>query len=739
VTALDLSSLNEPQREAVEHGEGPLLVFAGAGSGKTRVLTYRLAHLIHRGVAGPREILAVTFTNKAAGEMKRRVNELLGGRASDTWVHTFHAACLRILRREATHLGMERSFVIYDERDQMELLKGVLKELDPSRKESPTRLRARIEEAKRSGIRPEDYGRGRPLGASALVQRAYTLYQRRLVQSGAVDFSDLLALTVQLFTEHDDVLERYRDWFRHLLVDEFQDTDTQQYELVKLLARPRNNLCVVGDDDQSIYSFRGARVENIRGFASDFPDAKVVRLEENYRSTSAILDSASRVVSRGGGGRVPKSLWTARAGGRAPFLVVAMDEADEARRAAERVRRALADGVPPGEAAVLYRTNSQSRALEEAFLRAEIPFVLVGGLRFYERREVKEALSYLRLLINPNDRIAFARAVRAPSRGIGPQTVAKVVTVAGERELSMEAALAAVVSEGRVGKALATRLRRFGELITALRADSEGRAAADVVALVLERSGLAGAYDAEETHEGRQRSENLEELVRAFAEQPLGPGLGGVAEMLDRTALVADLDSLQEGTGTDQADAAPAGRASLMTIHAAKGLEFRLVCLVGMDEGIFPNSRAAKSQSGLEEEYRLCYVAVTRARDELVLSRARRRLLILDRGGRSFQGWQNTRPSPFLADLVGERTVRRPAALAPRPEPDVPDDTVVVYDTGDEPQVRAGTRVRHAQFGDGEIRQIEGTGPNMKLTVFFPRAGMKKLVARWANLEIVGG
>ncbi len=763
MTALDLSALNEPQREAVEHAAGPLLVFAGAGSGKTRVLTYRLAHLIDRGLAAPHQILAVTFTNKAAGEMKRRVGELLGGRGGETWVHTFHAASLRILRREAPHLGMERSFVIYDERDQIELIKAVLKELDPSRRESPSRVRACIEAAKRSGVRAEDYVRERPLGTTGLVARAYLEYDRRMRQSGAVDFSDLLALTVRLFEEHEDVLARYRERFHHLLVDEFQDTDHQQYRLVRMLAAPRDNLCVVGDDDQSIYSFRGALVENIRGFADDYPEAKVVRLEQNYRSTTAILDSASRVVTRGGGGAESKQLWTARAEGRAPGLVVASDEADEARRAAEKVARVLAAGTPAHEAAVLYRTNAQSRALEEAFLRADIPFVLVGGMRFYERREIKEALSYLRLLINPHDRIAFARAVRAPARGIGAQTVAKVLAIAAERGGTIERALAAAAGEGRVGKALATRLTRFAELIAALRREAEGQPAADVVALVLKRSGLLDAYAGDESHEGQQRQENLQELVRAFAEQPLPPGLGGVAEMLDRTALVADVDDLGEGTGTGGAagGAGDGGRVSLMTIHAAKGLEFSLVVLVGLDEGIFPNSRAAVNRAGLEEEYRLCYVALTRAKDELVLSRARRRMLIVERGGRSFQTWQNTRPSPFLADLVGERAVRAPALrpsfgsrrsfhaprhAPPRPPepkpmaapPEVEGDTVVVYEEVDEVTPRPGTRVRHPRFGEGEIRRVEGTGHSMKFTVFFPRAGLKKLVARWANLQIIG-
>ena len=735
MAALDLASLNPPQRQAVEHGDGPLLVFAGAGSGKTRVLTYRMAHLIHSGRARPGQLLAVTFTNKAAGEMKERVARLLGGETSGAWVHTFHSACLRILRREAPHLGLDHSFVIYDEGDQKRLLKDILKEVDRTGRIGVGLVRSRIEEAKRRRVPPAEMSSGARFGGA--VKEAYAEYQKRLRASQAVDFTDLLALTAQLFDEHPQVLERYTDRFRYLLVDEFQDTDDLQYDLVKQLASPRNNLCVVGDDDQSIYSFRGADVGNIRGFEADFPGACVVRLEQNYRSTTAILDAAARVVNAGGGGSESKKLWTDRGAGEPPTVLQARDEADEARRVIGALRQELGRGVTADRMAVLFRTNAQSRALEEAFQRANIPFVLVGGTRFYERREIKEALSWLRLLIQPRDLISFARAVRAPTRGIGAGTVGKVVTVAVSAGVTAEEAARRAAAEKVVGPAIGKRLGSFCDAVADIRGQAAALSLPELMELVLQRSDLAEAYASNDSHEAQQRYENLLELVRSAAERSEGVGLDALAEFMDRAALVSDADSLPAGTGTDRdTDAA---RVSLMTIHCAKGLEFGVVCIVGLDEGLFPNSRAATSQRGLEEEYRLCYVACTRAMDRLYLLRAQRRLMVFDRSGGG-AGWRQTRASPFLRYL---RESAASSSLLPLAgssegfEAEEAGGSEVVYDP-DEVQLRIGTRVRHPAFGVGEVRRIEGHGPTLKLQVFFPRAGMKMLSARHARLEIIG-
>ena len=722
---MDLSSLNPAQREAVEHGDGPLLVFAGAGSGKTRVLTYRLAYLLHSGRALPRQLLAVTFTNKAAGEMKRRVQSLIGDAARDVWVHTFHSACLRILRSDAHHIGIDRSFVIYDEGDQRAVLKQVLKKVDLSGRMNVGQLRALIEEAKRHRVPPDAYD-GQPT-----IRVAYAEYQRILTSSNAVDFTDLLALTAKLFDDVPDVLDRYRDRFAYLLVDEFQDTDDLQYGLVKQLARPRNNLCAVGDDDQSIYSFRGADVGNIRGFAQDFPAARVVRLEQNYRSTTAILEAATRVVNTGGGGAESKRLWTDRGDGEPLTILQTRDEADEAHRVLQVVQREIRGGTPLANIAVLFRTNAQSRPLEEVFQRAGLPFVLVGGTRFYERREVKEALAYMRLLVQPADLVSFDRAVRAPSRGIGAGTVAKVAALVADRGLTAEDAIGELVAEKRVGPAMCKRLTGFRALVASLREEAPGLALPDLIGGVIERSGLGAAYLGDETFEGQQRYENLVELVRSAATRTSGAGLDALREFMDSTALVADADSLPDGAGTEMGETS--GRISMMTIHCAKGLEFGVVCLVGLDEGLFPNSRAATSQRGLEEEYRLCYVGCTRAMDRLFLFRAQRRLMVFDRAGGA-AGWRRTRPSPFL------RYLRAPLSTALHSSPatvDSPDESVVVYDPAEVP-IRVGTRVRHPTFGIGEVRHLSGHGPGLKLDVYFRQAGMKKISARHSKLEIVG-
>lgn len=769
--------LNPEQAAAVTHRAGPLLILAGAGSGKTRVLTHRIAWLLEQGV-DPWQILAVTFTNKAAGEMRQRVAELVGAeRAGKVVLGTFHAACVRFLRRDAEVVGYPQSFTIYDDDDQRRLIRAICREQGlPPKKWPAARFQAKIDRAKNQLISPAEYAATMGDGPDDPTVRVYQAYERALRNAGAADFNDLLGLVVRMWREHPAVLERYRDRFRYLLVDEYQDTNRAQYELVRLLAARDRNVTVVGDDDQSIYSFRGADIRNILDFQRDFPDATVVRLERNYRSTANILKAAHAVV-RHNRGRMDKELWTDVGDGEPIRLLVGDDADEEAELVVSEIRRLVRAGRRPGEIAVIYRTNRASRAFENALARARLPFVLVGARRFFERREVRDVVAYLRLILNPADNAACARVIDVPARGIGPKTVEELRALAARRgEPLLEAARVYGEGAGRRRGAV----RSFVALIDRLAEAARTASPSALVGLVVEESGYADALRAEDTDDARERLENLAELARAVeaeigsssgatGDRGLVADLGGrsggetwaeerdpLRDFLDRASLASDSDELP--------DAGEEGRVTLLTAHLAKGLEFPVVFVAGMYEGGFPHFRA-QLEHEIEEERRLVYVALTRAREQLYLSRPRRHLS-LDGGG-----WRQVTPSRFLRDIpaelmrgaggrsppapVADLAARRrrlgfgPAVRSPLggasakrgpvegPAPPHPTGSVRTTVPEDLSVFEPGTRVWHPRFGEGVVRRREGSPTNPKLHIHFASCGRMAILARFAELEIV--
>jgi len=791
-----LAGLNPPQRQAAGQIEGPLLILAGAGSGKTRVLTHRIAHMLDLGI-DPRNILAVTFTNKAAGEMKERVRGLVGDRGKRILVSTFHSACVRFLRSDIEVLGYPRSFTIYDTDDQNRLLKRLLAEERIKSKEwTPARLRGVIDRAKNKLQTPQELAerlRHSPGDPSA---RLYLRYQEELKAAGAVDFNDLLNLVVKLWREHPDVRARYQRRFRYVMVDEYQDTNRAQYELIRLLmARPAGeprNIAVVGDDDQSIYAFRGADIRNILDFERDFPDATVVRLEQNYRSTGHILAAAHAVV-RHNAGRMDKKLWTDKGDG-APVVVRAFDDpADEAETIVAELRRQVDTGKRRfGDTAIIYRTNSQSRSFEQAMVRTGVPHVLVGARKFYERREVRDLLSYLKLVLNPADDMAVLRVINVPRRGIGAKSLDALRQHAAQQGVPLLAA-ARSWSQGK-GRAQAGAARfieqidHFTELAATL---DPGR----LVERIATETGYLDGLKNEDSEEARGRIENIEALARAV-DEPFDDALlfddrfeGGaevdLEDPLVRLQLFCDRVSLA-GQDDDLPDAEDAGQVTLLTAHLAKGLEFPQVYVAGMFEGGFPHFRSLDREEDIEEERRLVYVAMTRAQERLVLSRCRRNLVV-------GEGYRDVRPSRFLSDLpdegvefsgggamrswstaglAGRRSgarggggYRAPAGLtrsrgpggrgAPRPRPPAPvgpgggaagqgegeggPSSLRTVTPQDASELSPGTEVLHPTWGRGVIQAREGSPANAKLVVQFRTHGRKKLLLKYANLEILVG
>ncbi|MGH7457967.1 MAG: ATP-dependent helicase [Longimicrobiaceae bacterium] len=755
-----LATLNPEQRRAAVHFEGPMLVLAGAGSGKTRVLTARVAHLIEEYGVAPEAILSLTFTNKAAGEMRERVRRLLGGREpAGMWTGTFHSAGARILRRYAIRLGWPPGFSIYDADDSETLVRRVVVDvlnLDPKRW-SPKAIRGAISSAKNELVGPEEYAASALDPFSRRVAEVYALYQERLRDASAFDFDDLLVKPVELLRQHRGVLEAFRDRFRFVLVDEYQDTNRAQYLLLRLLADEHRNLFVVGDDDQSIYGWRGADIRNILDFENDFPGATVVRLEQNYRSSRTILEAANEVISHNQR-RKGKRLFTAADRGERVTLAEAADEGDEAGWISTEVElRCDRDGKSPRDFAVLYRTNAQSRALEEAMRRRGLPYRVVGGVRFYERREVKDVLAYLRLAANPASDDAFLRAARSPRRGLGDASLARLAGYASERGLSL---LAAAGEEGVAGVRgpAASALPTLAALIAkhAGLAAREARLDEQIRALV-EEAGLVESLR-REGPEGEERVRNVDELIAGAAEiqerlDADDPELlveageaGGRLRALDlflaQVALVTDID--QHDAGADAV--------TLMTLHNAKGLEFPLVFVAGLEDGLFPLSRTFDDPDALEEERRLFYVGITRAREKLYLTYARRRR----RAGQ----WQEAAPSCFLDAVPGALvdTRQTPAArgggfaghgrwrgngFTPRrarlglraPPPTEAGYTVDYADSQEVPCLSKGARVRHPRFGPGTVAELAGAGADVKAAIDFDEVGRKKVVVRYANLQ----
>jgi len=707
-----LEGLNPPQLEAVTHGTGPLLVLAGAGSGKTRVLTHRIAHLVATGAAKPSEILAITFTNKAAQEMRDRVESLVGRMVRVMWVMTFHSACARILRAEAERLGYTKRFSIYDEADSVRLVRRCLDELaiDPKRF-APRAIKSQISRAKNQ---LEDGAAYRERVSSFFEQTAadvYELYEKRIHEMNAMDFDDLLFRTVNLVELFPEVAERYRSTFKWLLVDEYQDTNHAQYRLLQLLAGEDRNVCVVGDDDQSVYSFRGADINNILDFERDFPGAHVVKLEQNYRSTQTILSAANAVVANNEG-RKPKELWSDRGAGDPVRVAELEDEHAEARYVASEIERLADEGTSRGEIAVFYRTNAQSRVLEDTLVRANVAYQVIGGTKFYERAEVKDALAYLTLLTNPADSVSFGRVVNTPRRGIGQTTVSRVLAHANTMgEPVMEVAAIPELVPG-LGPAAVKALDRFASIVERLRELTEHSSVGDLLESVLQETGYVEALEAERTIEAQGRVENLQELVgvaREFDDNWEGErGLPGLAEFLQQLSLYSEQDALRDAEST----------VTLMTLHNAKGLEYPVVFMIGCEEGVFPHSRSI-DEGNLEEERRLCYVGITRAERQLYLTYARTRSLF---GSRSYN-----MPSRFLDELPADLTDADGAGPVDSWDaaPSAPREAPIPFRVGDD--------VLHASFGEGVVI---GTARGGIVVVRFAADGSERqLMADYAPLR----
>jgi DNA helicase II / ATP-dependent DNA helicase PcrA len=750
VLAVDalLDGLNPQQRAAVVHQGRPLLIVAGAGSGKTRVLTHRIAYLLAARDVAPHEILAITFTNKAAGEMASRVAALVGPRSRAMWVMTFHSACVRILRKEAKRFGYPSSFSVYDQADSQRLMALTCRELDLDAKQYPPKaLAAQVSNLKNELIDHETFAASAKTARDKVLAEAYAEYQRRLHAAGAMDFDDLIMVTVNIFQAFPEVAAEYRRRFRHVLVDEYQDTNHAQYVLVRELvsgsaplfssrtgdgdtpedAVPPSELCVVGDADQSIYAFRGATIRNIVEFEQDYPDAKVILLEQNYRSTQNILAAANAVVSQNRS-RKPKNLWSDAGAGPPIVGYVADNEHDEAAFVAEEVDRlADADEATPGEVAVFYRTNAQSRVFEEVFIRVGLPYRVVGGVRFYERREVRDLLAYLRLIANPADEVSLRRVLNVPKRGIGDRAEEYVAAYAQRERITFAQALARPASVPGMAARSASAIEGFNALIDGLRELAETGPVAELAEAILDRTGYIEALESSSDLQDASRVENLKELVSVAREFDGLHEAGTLAEFLEQVSLVADADEIPEGEDHG-------GLVTLMTLHTAKGLEFPVVFLTGLEEEVFPHQRSLTNAKELEEERRLAYVGITRAKQRLYLTRALSRNWY---GRPSFH-----RQSRFLGEIppgliewrrdesaaasavapAQERMASRPGARSPGNRP--------------VPSLSPGDLVTHDKFGLGTVVSTDGYGDQAEAKIDFGGGyGVKHLVLRYAPLE----
>ncbi len=713
-----MKDLNPAQQEAVCHTEGPLLILAGAGSGKTRVLTYRIAKLLLNGV-NSRNILAVTFTNKAAQEMRERVSALIGPQAESIWLATFHATCVRILRQDGAAIGLDKNFVIYDSSDQLTVVKQVMRELNLSENNfNPRAVLATISNAKNELVGPKEYEKQAADFWAEVVRKVYPLYQQRLWQNSAVDFDDLIMLTIRLFREYPAVLSKYQDRFKYIMIDEYQDTNHAQYVLVHLLASKERNLCVVGDDDQSIYSFRSADIRNILDFEKDYPEVKIVKLEQNYRSTKNILKAANEVI-RNNYSRKSKTLWTENEEGMLVTVLKAADEREEAWLVSSALESLIGkEGRKFSDFALLYRTNAQSRVFEEVFIQKGIPYKVVGGQRFYDRKEIRDLLSYLKLVYNPNDRISLRRVINTPKRGIGETTVERLFTFLEESGLSILEGLNQVAEASTLTNRAITLLTRFYQFLQEMVVLKETATISELTKRIMEDSGYLGSLQQEDTVEAESRLENLNEflsITTGFEKESEDKSLGA---FLETVALVADVDNYnQEQDGV-----------TLMTIHSAKGLEFPVVFLVGMEEGVFPHSRSLLDQAELEEERRLCYVGMTRACQQLYLTYAVMRTL--------YGNTQYGVASRFLQEIPDELLAKpgeSKQATALQRKLTAPNSkreegkTLVIY--------RPGDKITHRKWGCGTIISVQGEGKNSSAKVAFPGLGIKELLLDLAPID----
>ena len=722
-----LSSLNDVQREAVQHAEGPLLILSGAGSGKTRVITHRIAYLLEHHDVSPYRILAVTFTNKAAKEMKLRLDALVEGSVSqDLWVATFHATCARILRRDIEKLGANaasesvsrstryaytRDFTIFDTGEQATLVKDVLRQLNYSDKQyNPRAILSHISRAKNESISPETYQNIADGYFERIVAEVYALYQDALRVNNSLDFDDLLLFTVQLLNENPEVRQFYQNKFEYLLVDEYQDTNRCQYELVNVLAGTKQNICVVGDDDQSIYAFRGADIRNILDFEQDYPNTRVLRLEQNYRSTQNILDAAWGVVHNNSA-RKAKKLWTKNDSGELVTCYEAMDENDEAGYVGTQIQDWHAESVDYKDFAVFYRTNAQSRIFEEAFHAANIPYQIVGGVGFYDRMEIKDLLAYLRVVCNPNDSMSVRRIINVPSRGIGATTLDRLISFAAREGVSLFEAIQRVGEIAAINRGLQAKVRRFTKIFDDFDASM---LPADALDYVFKVTGYLKNLEAQNTIEAQNRVENIEELINAVIEYEQNVPEPTLSDYLENVALTADIDTMETDT-TDMV--------TLMTLHSAKGLEFPFVFIVGMEEGYLPHGRSLDTQAELEEERRLCYVGITRAMEQLYLLHASSR--------RTFRETEYRIQSRFISEIPEHLIKHVDRYRSPFRQSEslyevVSEDAVDYY---------VDQIVHHPQFGRGKITKISGAGQGVYVTVRFDRAGTKQLAASVTSLQ----
>lgn len=725
-----LNSLNEQQRAAVTHTEGPVLVFAGAGSGKTRVLTQRIAFLIKERGARPYNILAVTFTNKAANEMKERIGALLGetppssppvrGGAGGVWAGTFHGTCARILREKGAEIGIDRNFTIFDDSDQMALVRESMEaeDIDPKVYKARDILNL-ISKAKEQLVLPDEFGRRFAGPIENVARRVYKTYQEKLALNKALDFDDLIMYTVLLLRNQPDVLKHYQDKFRYILVDEYQDINFSQYTLVRNLAEKHRNIFCVGDDDQSIYRWRGADVGIILQFEKDYPDAAVYKLERNYRSTKKILEAAHAVVKRNVG-RAEKKLWTDNDQGADIEVMESSNEIDEASRVAQSIQSKVSFGDRSySDLVILYRTNAQSRVFEEAMINSRIPYRLIGTLRFYERREIKDALAYLRLAANPHESVSLRRVINVPTRGIGQTSLGRLEQFAISEQITLYEALRRVKEAPDIPARARLAMEKFAEIVHHLSEMRDDVSVRRLTEEALEVSGYVASLREENTMEARTRLENVEELLSVTEQFQNSFENPSLSAFLEQVALISDIDTYDESGNA----------VTLMTVHAAKGLEFPVVYIAGMEEGIFPHRRALEDREELEEERRLCYVGMTRAREELVFTYAHQRMLMGQVLASDVSRFISEIPEEVLADALPKR--RRASEdtewrtkFQPRR-------------TGSMATFRPAQKVQHEQFGLGIVLNCIGSGPEEQVTVAFDKHGIKKLLVSFANLRKV--
>ena len=732
---IDLTKLNDAQRQCVVHGDEPLLVLAGAGTGKTTAITYRVGHLMYERGVRPDKILALTFTNKAAREMRERSAQIAQVEPRLLSMGTFHSMCGRILRRFGEHLGLDANFVIYDQDDQLQLIKRCLADLNlDTQVYNPRAIRHRIEQWKNQGQVPQDV---EPSAFDMTERKAlevYKHYRTRCLESNAVDFGDMILHTVNLIRRVDEVRETCHERWSHILVDEYQDTNPVQYQLLRALATKEHSLTVVGDDDQSIYRWRGADIGNILRFENDFEGARIIRLEKNYRSTAVILEAANAVI-KNNASRKGKTLYTDGPRGDVINFAVFPSERDEADAIARGIDEHLEEGGAADDIGILYRTNAQSRALEDALRRLRIPYAVFGGVRFYDRKEIKDAMAYLRLLLNPRSDVDFFRIINVPARGIGKTSVTRMQAYAREESMPlMDAAVAIARGEGDFQSRLRTRLKAFVGIMAVVKSAGESTHPARLVERLLEESGYLSGLRAEGTDEAVDRVENLGELVAAIDEYVQVVPEATLQGFLEEVALASDVDAYEDG----------GEQVSLMTLHAAKGLEFRVVFMPGLEEGIFPHSRSMESRAELEEERRLCYVGLTRSKEQLHLSAARVRTVFGEARWNDLSRFVSEIPSELL-EVAAQRS---PAAVSPSSDhsrsqsyaqsyAQTTPDELPTYrvDDGEEggDAFSPGARVTHATFGQGKVLRSEGRGKQRKLTVEFPEVGRKVIVARFVQ------